>query len=101
MNNEFKVNSYDNLKTAEEIILSTVSELRQELENCNSKLKSLFGESTFYGPIANHVEESLNIIRTATENNINSLNDMASSINKIANNYQATDNKVSKELGGL
>ena len=98
---EFSVKSYDNLKNAEDIINKTSQELRSELENCNSSLEGLFDESTFYGPIADHVENALRIINTATNNNIKTLNQIANSINVIGNSYVETDKKISDELGGI
>ena len=98
---EFSVNSYDNLKSAEEIIIDTSNKLKEELDKCNNNLKGLFSDSSFYGPIASHIESALNIINTATLNNINSLNEIAKSINKASINYQNTDNKVSNDIGGL
>ena len=98
---KFSVKNYDNLKSAEEIIINMSNKLRQELDNCNSNLRDLFSESTFYGPIADHVESALNIINTATNNNINTLNDIASSINVIGNNYVTTDSTVSNDIGGI
>jgi len=98
---EFSVKSYDNLKSAEEIIINTARELREELEKCNNNVKGMFSESSFYGPIASHIESALNIINTATNNNIASLNEIANSINKAKISYQNTDNKVSNDIGGL
>ena len=67
---EFSVKSYDSLDIAKDIIKETSERLTEELEECNSKLQKLFDKETFYGPIAEHVANALNIINTATKNKL-------------------------------
>ena len=98
---QFSLKSYDNLDSARDIIKETSIKLNEELEACNEKIERLFSKESFYGPIADHVEEALRIINIATKNNIVSLNNIANSIDKISNDYKRVDDKVSNDLGGI
>ena len=71
------------------------------LEDASRSMQSIYNESSFCGPIADHCAEALNIINKATINNIDHFVSNANTMGKINEGYKETDKKVEDNVGGV
>ena len=98
---DYTVEEYDNLDNSANTINTAVSNMRTSLENGTSAFNSTFSDIGFKGPIAEHCTQVMEIINRATNNNLNNFNGNASTIQAINENYKATDDQVSSNVGGI
>ncbi len=98
---KFKVKDYSNIDNASKKMLTTAQTMVGDLEDANYSMQTFYNESTFYGPIADHCLEALDIINRATINNVDHLAKSAQTMDTINQGYAQTDEKVSKEVGGV
>lgn len=98
---EFEIKDYSNLENSSKNIIDTANSMSGNLEDANKSVQSIYNDTSFCGPIADHCMEALDIINRATINNIDHLVTTSKTMDKINEGYAATDKKVEENVGGV
>lgn len=98
---EFEIKDYSNIENSSRNIIDTANAMSGNLEDASHSMQSIYNESSFSGPIADHCIEALDIINRATINNIDHFVNNASTMDKINQGYVETDKKVEENVGGV
>ena len=98
---EFEIKDYSNIENSSRNIIDTANSMSSNLESANRAMQSVYNESSFNGPIADHIAEALDIINRATINNIDHFVMNSKTMDKINEGYVATDKKVEEDIGGV
>ena len=99
--NAFEVKDYSNIDNGAQNIVDTANAMTTNLEDASRSLQAIYNDSSFYGPIADHCAQALEIINRATKNNLDSFVNNANSMGKIKEGYIETDQKVEENVGGV
>lgn len=94
-----EIKSYSDLTDASNGITNSVNSMSNDIKSADQIMSRLQNSDSFQGPIAEHISQMWGVISKTTQNNVSSLNNNASLINSMNNDYQEKDREVSSEVG--
>lgn len=98
---KFEIKNYSDIIDSSKNIIDTANNMSSNLEDISYSMQSIYNDSSFSGPIADHCAEALDIINRATVNNLNHFTNNAATMDKINQGYMDTDKKVEENVGGV
>jgi uncharacterized protein YukE len=101
MSENIGIGSYKDLSNGADTIRSASENLKSGLSDGNSSVSRLQNPRVLEGPIGDHINGIWKIVNNTTANNISTFEQSATTLNKVEDNYHATDNKSSNDVGGV
>lgn len=92
---------YQDLSQGVDDIQKAVTGINDSIQECNTIIKDIFNEATFYGPFADYCHGTWTDLATLTMNTNNTLNTSSAVLEQTSENYAASDAAVSEKVGDI